>query len=160
MLNSPALPCINQAVTNLALPGFHWFSGISGNRQVNPFLQLAAICPRLEVLTFALHNAGITTSCFGERQMIQLETTDSVRARARRVLGFRDIVAKYDLDGLFTFRSLRRVGVEMVLCARTAAHTREGNALECFQMVRDYLAQGFGAQGLQVVVELVHVEKE
>jgi hypothetical protein len=36
----------------------------------------------------------------------------------------------------------------MVLCARTAAHTREGNALECFQMVTEYLAQGFGARGL------------
>jgi hypothetical protein len=46
----------------------------------------------------------------------------------------------------------------MVLCARIAAHTRERNALDCFQMVTEYLAQGFGARGLQVVVELVHAD--
>jgi hypothetical protein len=65
-------------------PGFYWFSGVAHNRLHNPYFQMLASLPNVEEVSFTVHTTGVTTSAFGEREMMRLEAVDPVRAKERR----------------------------------------------------------------------------
>jgi hypothetical protein len=156
MFRAPFLMNINLAITKLDLRGFHWFSG---TRKINPYFELCAKLPNLEDLTLTLHNAGITTSCFGEREMIRLEGVEPEKARWRKVFALEVIVARYALDAILTFPRLRRVRFETVICKRTAHHTQGASATETFKEIQTWLQRGFARKDREVVVELEQVER-
>ncbi len=155
MLKSEQLPQLYLAVRKLELPGFYWFSGVQHNRLHNPNVQMAQHLGNLRELTFKMHTAGITTSAFGERQMIQLEREGLERSKERRCLRLADVVAKYELDGLFECRCLRRICIQYIECEMTRHFCRVGNPVNILQGLQTRLIQGFARQGQQVMVELV-----
>jgi hypothetical protein len=150
---------INLAITKIDLRGFHWFSGISSTRKTNPYFELCDKLPNLEELTLTLHNAGITTSRFGEREMIRLEGIEPHKARWRKVFTLEVIVARYTLDSILMLPRLRRVRLETVVCKRTAHHTQGASAEETFKEMQKWLQRGFAWKDREVVVELEQVER-
>lgn len=157
MFASSQLPHLYHNVTKIAFPKLYWFSGVAHNRRHNPYFQMTASLPHLEELTFTLHTAGITTSCFGERQMVQLEATDPQRAKERKIMRLHDVVAKYELNALFACACLRRVRIEYIECEMTAFFTKVGNAVDLLHDIQAFLINGFAGHGLNVFVELARV---
>jgi hypothetical protein len=157
MFASSELPHLFRFVTKVAFPKFYWFSGVAHNRRHNPYFQMTASLPALEEISFALHTAGITTSCFAERQMIQLEASDPARAKERKVMCLQDVVQKYELNGLFACMRLRRVRIEYVHCEMTAFFTKAGSPADVLMGVQAFLINGFAGYGLDVFVELARV---
>jgi hypothetical protein len=155
MLASNQLPFLYHHITKVAFPGLYWFSGVAHNRRHNPYMQVAKGLPELREITFTLHTAGITTSAFGERQMVQLETTDPVRAKERKAMRVQDVVYKYDLTGLFLCDKLQRIRIEYIECAMTAFFIKTGRPVDVLRDVQMYLTDGFVQHGKNVLVELV-----
>jgi hypothetical protein len=151
------IPSVHQAVTRVAMPKFFWFSGVAHNRRHNPYFQVCASLPNLTAICFCLHTAGITTSRFGERQMIELEATDPVRAKERKTMSVPEVVEKYELNGLFRCLRLRRVRVEYIDCEMTRVFTKVGDVVVLLREVQAFLYAGFGGSGGEVVVELARV---
>jgi len=162
MLQSPQLPCLYEAITKVSLPNQHWFSGVNNksNRPHNPYFKFIGWLPRLESLTFTMHNAGLTDSCFGEKQMIDIERVDVLRSRSRKVLGLNKVVENYDIAEIFRCRGLRRVRLEYVECARMRTYTVVGNAAELMRQLQIFLVNGFARHGMNVHVELAKVERD
>jgi hypothetical protein len=158
MLAAPALPWAFHHITRVVFPKMYWFSGVAHNRQHNPFFVFASQLPLLAQLSFTLHTAGLTTSCFGERQMITLERSDPVRAKERKVKSLQDVVAQYDLGHLFLCPGLQRVRVEYISCEMISFFTRVGRPADLLREIQAFLVNGFAGHGLNVHVELVQVE--
>jgi hypothetical protein len=158
MLATPGLPWLFHHITRVVYDKMYWFSGVSHNRQHNPFLVFASQLPVLAEMTFVLHTAGLTTSCFGERQMIALERTDPVRAKERKVKRIQDVVVEYDLGYLFVCTSLQRVRLEYIQCAMTEFFTKVGRPADLLREVQAFLVNGFAGHGLNVFVELVRID--
>ncbi|KAF2030894.1 hypothetical protein EK21DRAFT_111561 [Setomelanomma holmii] len=154
LFSSSEIPDIYKSVTKIALPKFYWFSGVAHNRRHNPYLAILTSLPNLEQLSITLHTAGLTTSCFGERQMINLEASDPVRAKERKVMALADVVAKYELNGFFACKGLRRVKVEWVDCEMTLFFTKVGRASDLLSDLLAYLISGFAAHSMSVFVEM------
>ncbi|KAH7091602.1 hypothetical protein FB567DRAFT_617272 [Paraphoma chrysanthemicola] len=157
ILACPSLPRLSDVITNLVFPKLFWFSGVAHNRRHNPFLMFAASLPNLHTITFNLHTAGITTSAFGERQMIALEQTDPVRAKERVVMSLEDVAKKYELHGLLGCGSLRHVRIEYIDCDMTRFFTKVGDPVDVLRDVVGWLLEAFGRRGREVVVELVRI---
>lgn len=152
MLRSQALPGFPHSITRLDMPGFHWFSGITDNRTANPYLVLASHLPDLQEVSFTMHTASITTSMWGERQMIELEATDLVDSQARRVLSLRDICAKYGLDMIFRCSKLRRIRLVYIKSDMVTANTQTMDPENLIIAIRNWLASEFLAQQQHVSV--------
>ncbi|CAO2654050.1 Nn.00g107830.m01.CDS01 [Neocucurbitaria sp. VM-36] len=153
------LPDLYTAVTKLEFPGFLWFSGLAHNRPHNPYWQMARHLPALRALSFKLHTQGVTTSAFGERQMLAIEAVDPERSKERKCMRPQDVVAYYELDALFELRSLRRLRIEYIESSWTAHYTKNGNPVDVLQAIQAWLGQGFSHQGQAVQVDLVCVER-
>ena len=154
MFASRHLPQLSLAIRRLQLPGFYWFSGVQHNRLHNPYMQLARHLPNLRGLSLKMHTAGVTTSAFTERQMIEIETYDPARSKERRCMRVVDVVAKYELDALLQCRALQRLRIEYVECNMTRHFCRIGNPVNVLQGIRARLVDGFARQGQNVVVDL------
>jgi len=143
MLQSPLLPGLHANITKLDMSGFHWFSGIIDNRQANPYLTLASHLPLLSDVALTLHTASITASMWGERRMVELEATDPVRAKARRVLSLRDVCAKYGLVALFECNELKRIRIVYIKSDIVTATTPTMNPEKLIVAIRDWLVVEF-----------------
>jgi len=152
MLQSPLLPGLHANITKLDLSGFHWFSGITDNRHANPYLTLASHLPLLSELAFTLHTASITASMWGEMQMVELEATDPVRAKARRVLSLRDVCAKYGLAALFKCSELKRIRIVYIKSDIVTANTPMVDPEKLIAAVRDWLTVEFAKRRQQQVL--------
>lgn len=159
MFHSANLPFLFEAITKVNLPSQHWFSGVNSNRRSNPYFKVLASLPRLQSVTFTMHNASITDSCFGERRMIDIEKYDSVGSRARKVLPLNAIVTRYDVTELFKCRALRHLRVEYIECKRTLSFTVVGSAAGLMQQLQVFLVNGFARVGTNVHVELTKVDR-
>jgi hypothetical protein len=157
ILMSSELEDLYKAVTKVKFPGFHQFSGIAFNRVHNPYFEFSKELPGLIEMTFHMHFAGVTTSAFGERQMIALERTDPERARERVKMSLQDVVTRYELNGIFNCRYLRHVRIEYVECERDVVFTRIGHPVDVLWEVQAFIRDGFARMGMNVRVELVRV---
>ncbi|KAI0586071.1 hypothetical protein Alg130_04452, partial [Pyrenophora tritici-repentis] len=116
LLQSPDIPGLHENIVKLELTGFHWFSGVTGSRRSNLFLDLASMLPSLREVTFTMHIGSITASMWGDRQMIELEATDPVCARERRVLSLRHVCTKYGLERIFRCTNLQHIRIVYIRC--------------------------------------------
>jgi hypothetical protein len=157
MFASSQLPNMFTSVTKINFPKLFWFSGVAHNRRHNPYFQMTASLPALEEICFTLHTAGITTSCFSERQMLQLEVTEPLRAKERKVMRLPDLVQKYEINGLFACQRVKYIRIEYIDCEMTAFFTKVGSVVGVLREVQTYLVNGFVQHGLNVLVELVRV---
>ncbi|KAF2822844.1 hypothetical protein CC86DRAFT_409623 [Ophiobolus disseminans] len=157
MFRSPILPSLFEAITKVNLPGQHWLPGIGSNRSSNPYFQILMGLPRLQEVTFTMHNSSVTDSLYTERQMIDIERVDSLRSRNRKVLPLDIIVAKYGFADVFKCRALRRLRLEYIECERARFHTKNGSAAEVMGQLQVYFVNGFAAVQMNVFVELVKV---
>jgi hypothetical protein len=148
------LPDLYRNVTKANLSGFHWFSGISGNRHTNPFLVLASNLPALTSVSFTLATASITTSAWGERRQIELEGTNMELSKKRRVLSVEQVVAKYDIRAFLHCRALVRIRLEYVVSALMSPHVSSEDAMRCVKGVRDLLKDDFRQKGQAVDAEI------
>jgi hypothetical protein len=155
IFDSSSHPNMFAEVTKIAFPKLYWFSGVMNNRNNNPSFLMAASLPSLKEISFTLHTAGMTTSPFGERRMLELERTDPTLAKERRLLPLDQLVQKYEFNGLFRNVSLLRIS--WIDCERTAFFTRSGRASDVMNLLQTYLVDGFRRQGRNVVVEVAKV---
>ncbi|KAF2134933.1 hypothetical protein P153DRAFT_392231 [Dothidotthia symphoricarpi CBS 119687] len=154
ILTSPQLPRLHTAITTLSLSGHHWFSGVMLNRHNNPYLTTAAMLPNLQDLTFTMHTAGVTTSVYGERRMVEIERTDPVESRARRTLRVENVVQRYGIDAVFACAALRKVRVDYVESELTLEHCRHGDPYGVIVELQAYLVSGFAQRGRTVRVDV------
>jgi hypothetical protein len=157
MFASSQLPHLYDSVTSMEFPGFYWFSGVGHNRPHNPYFQMTATLPNLQFLALRLHTAGVTTSAFGEKKMVELEATDPVAAKERKVLKLMDLVHKYELNGLFVCKHLRRLRLEFVESEMVGFFTKEGNPVDVLKELQMHFINGFAYNRMEVFVELVRV---
>lgn len=155
MLASPYHPQLFTAITKVEIPNFYWVSGTVMSRPHNPYFQMAKNLPNLRHLSFRLHNAGMTTSAFSERRMIELEAEDLERSKERRCMHWKDVVYKYELGALLECHSLRQVRIEYLECEMTAHFTKTGNIKNVLQTIQNWMGEGFDRQGQTVDVVLV-----
>jgi hypothetical protein len=158
ILASSQNPELFKAITKIAFPGFYWFTGVQHNRRHHPAMEMATTLPHLQQISLRLHTAGITVSCYSEREMVTIEAIDPQRAKARKVMHVQDIVAKYELSALFACLSLRRVRVEYIDCDMTAFFTKIGRAEDVLRDIQAFIVNGFHGQGMNVFVDLVRVD--
>jgi hypothetical protein len=158
MLAANTLPWVFHHITSVVFPQLYWFSGTSLDRPNNPYFMFAKELPLLNQLSFTLHTAGLTTSCFGERQMIALERTNPLRAKERKVKSLQDVVAQYDFGSLFLCANLQRIRIEYIDCEMTAFFTRVGRPVDVLRDIQIFLITGFADRGVEVFVELVKVD--
>ncbi|KAH3962336.1 hypothetical protein HBI38_181930 [Parastagonospora nodorum] len=158
MLSCRQLPLLHQAVTHVTFPGFYWFSGVAHNRRENPYFVLTKTLVGLQDISLRFHTAGITTSRFGERQMLAIEAVEPERAKERKVMRLDDVVDKYGLGGIFACPQLRRIRVEFIDCPRTRYFTRVGDAVLLLREIQMWLVTGCAQEGLNVLVELEQVQ--
>ncbi|KNG46387.1 hypothetical protein DDE82_001114 [Stemphylium lycopersici] len=142
-------------ITTLSLPGFHWFSGISLNRVSNPYLTLSTHLPSLSHLSFTLHSASVTTSVWGERQMVEMERADPTRARARKTLRVAAVCETYDLKALFLCTALQKVRVVYVRSETVEGFTVVGEPEGVVREVGEWVREGFRGLGRVVEVKVV-----
>jgi hypothetical protein len=154
MFASASHPNLFAEVTKISFPKLFWFSGVMNNRKHNPNFLMTASLPSLKEISFTLHTAGMTTSCFGEKMMIQLERTDPARAKERRMLTLQELVLKYEFNGLFACQSVRTIRISWIDCAKIAHFTRVGEAVSAMNQIHAFLVDGFRQHGLKVAVEL------
>ncbi|RMZ69648.1 hypothetical protein GMOD_00006484 [Pyrenophora seminiperda CCB06] len=152
MIRSRALPGLMNNVTKLDLTGFHWFSGISPNRSVNPYLASASQLSSLREVSFTLHAASITTSLWSERQAIELEITDPVRSQARRVLTLRTVLVKYGLDAFFNCTKLEHISLMYINSDIVTANIQFKDPEKLIEAIEKWLASGFKKRQQQVLV--------
>lgn len=107
-------------------------------------------------VTFRLHTAGLTTSAFGEREMLALEQRDDIAAAERRPLALQQVINHYEMNGIFAHTSLRYVRIEYVDEASIRRNTRGDPTAVIFQL-QQYLIDGFRLRNLTIVVEVVRV---
>jgi hypothetical protein len=158
MLAANTLPWVFHHITSVVFPQLYWFSGTSLDRPNNPYFMFVRGLPLLNQLSFTLHTAGLTTSCFGERQMIALERTNPLRAKERKVKSLQDVVAQYDFGSLFFCANLQRIRIEYINCEMTAFFTRVGRPVDVLRDIQIFLIAGFADRGVEVFVELVKVD--
>jgi hypothetical protein len=158
ILASGQNPNLFKAITKIAFPGFHWFTGVQHNRRHHPAMEMANTLPNLAQIALRLHTAGITVSCYSEREMVAIEAHDPERAKARKVMHLQDIIAKYELSALFSCRALRHVRIEYIDCGMTRFFTKVGNAGVVLRDIQTFISNGFFGVGLNVLVELVRVD--
>ena len=158
MLSCRQLPLIFQAITHVTFPGFYWFSGVAHNRRENPYFVLTKAVPGLQTISLRFHTAGITVSCFGEREMLEIEQTDQERAKERKLMSLDNVVDKYDLGGIFACPQLRRICVEFIDCSHTRYFTKVGDAVDLLCEIQVFLVNGCAQAGLSVLVELMQVQ--
>lgn len=158
IIKSPHLPALSENITKLTLPYFYYFSGVFHNRRHNPYFIFTSHLPHLEELSLRLHTAGLTTSAFGERLMIEIEQSDPERSKERKVIAAKDVIAKIEFNGLFACTALRRLRIEYIDCEMTAHFTKNGSVVELLREIQMFLINGFAALGRVVFVELVKVD--
>lgn len=156
MWGSVRLPQLHNFIARVNFPRFHWFSGIAHNRHHNPYLQMIASLNSLRELTFRMHTAGTTTSIFGEKEMIELERTDPVRAAERRSRSLQEVINHYEMNGIFSCPSLRHICIEYIDSDIICSRMRTNPAL-VLRELQQYIIQGFRQMNLVVYVELVQV---
>lgn len=159
MFCSQHLPFFHEAITSVNLPNLHWFFGVNGKRPANPYSEVLVSLPKLESVVVSMHNAGFMDSCFGERQMIDIERLDSMRSRARKVLPLNTVVAKYGFETLFECQRLRRLRLEHVKCARILNFTVAGDAGQMLGQLVAFLNAGFAQKCMRTRLELVKVDR-
>lgn len=96
-----SLPDIDKNILKVDMNGFHWFSGITDNRDSNPFLALASNLPKLQEMAFTLHTSTVTDSRFGERQLLELEQTDPERSKEGRTRSVLNVVSRFGMESIF-----------------------------------------------------------
>jgi hypothetical protein len=158
ILASSLNPNLFTAIMKIAFPGYYWFTGVQHNRRHHPAMEMAVTLPNLQQIAFRLHTAGITVSCYSEREMVAIEAHDPERAKARKVMHLQDIVAKYELSAIFACRNIRRVRIEYIDCEMTRHFTRVGNTGVVLRDIQAFIVNGFFGLGLNVLVELVRVD--
>jgi hypothetical protein len=158
MLSASSIPHLFDQIISVVFNQMYWFSGTSPDRPNNPYFMFASGLRWLRQISFTLHTAGLTKSAFGERQMIELERTDSERAKERRVKSLRDVVVQYDLAKLLTFDKLRRIRIEYINCEMTAYFTRVGRPVDVLREIQNFLITRFAHRSQEVFVELVEVQ--
>lgn len=151
------LPHLYDSVTNIEFPGFFWFGGVGRNRLHNPYFQMTATLPNLQFLAIRLHTASVTESAFGEKEMVEMERSDPVAAKERKVIRLMDVLDRYEMNGVFACRSLRRVRLEFVESDMVAFFTKDGNPIDVLKALQMHLINGFASNGMKVFVELVRV---
>ena len=109
---SSKLPDLFIAVAKVEFPNFHWFSGVVHNRRHNPYFQMLVSLPYVEDVALTMHIAGVTTSAFGEREMVRLEAFDPILAQERKVIQLQKLVSSLELEGLFALQQLRHVRLD------------------------------------------------
>jgi hypothetical protein len=158
ILASSQNPNLFKAITKISFTRFYWFTGVQHNRRHHPACEMMNTLPYLAQVSLRLHTAGITVSCYSEREMVAIEAHDPERAKARKVMHLPNIIAKYDLSALFSCRALRRVRIEYIDCEMTRFFTRVGDASDVLRDVQTFMRNGFFGVGLNVLVELVRVD--
>jgi hypothetical protein len=162
VLESTRFPAIHTAITKLAFPGMYWFSGIQLNRKMNPALAFASELPNLQELTLRFNTGGLTISCYGEKERMEIERTgDLERSKLVRVKTLAEVSDFYDLCRIFECKRLKVIHLECIDSPHVRYFCRHGDPLMPFKETESWMTQGF--QRLQrraVAVDLRIVEVE
>lgn len=157
MWASSQLTQLHQVVTRINFPGFYWFSGVAHNRCHNPYFQMMASLPSVRELTFRLHTAALTTSAFGEREMLAIEVHNDIASAGRRPLSLHQVIDYFEMTGIFSNVGLRQVRIQYVDETTIRNNTR-GNPVAVIHQLQQWIINGFRDMGLTVYVELVRVD--
>jgi hypothetical protein len=149
-----ALPDIVDNILKVDMNGFHWFSGVSGNRKSNPLMILASNLLSLREMSFTLHTSAITDSMWGERQLLELERTRPDEAKERRLRTVAEVVGRYDMAQIFNSRALEHIRLVYVKSEMITPFIVQGTPEVVLANIRKWLVQGFKEHGREVVVEL------
>ncbi|KAL6167360.1 hypothetical protein ACJQWK_06794 [Exserohilum turcicum] len=155
MLRVPSLSSLQTCITALDLRGFHWFTGIGGNRVANPYVELATHLPALRALRFSLHAAGVTVSRWSEKRAVELEATDAVLARRRRIMRCSEVWEKYGIGGLLRCEVLEWIGIVYVESEIVNAFSAPWDPEGVVTAVGEALVDGFRRGGREVSVEVL-----
>ncbi|KAI4945092.1 hypothetical protein J4E91_008069 [Alternaria rosae] len=148
-----SLPDIDKNILKVDMNGFHWFSGITDNRDSNPFLALASNLPKLQKMALTLHTSTVTDSRLDERQLLELEQTDPERSKERRTRSVMNVVSRFGMETIFNNKSLKHVRLVYIKSDMVAAYTVQGNPENVIAGIKDWLVEGFKKQSQEVVVE-------
>jgi hypothetical protein len=149
-----ALPDIVDNILKVDMNGFHWFSGVSGNRKSNPLMILASNLLSLREMSFTLHTSAITDSMWGERQLLELERTRPDKAKERRLRTVAEVVGRYDMAQIFNSRALEHIRLVYIKSEMITPFIVQGTPEVVLGNIRKWLMQGFKEHGREVVVEL------
>ncbi|RYN60352.1 hypothetical protein AA0118_g6513 [Alternaria tenuissima] len=149
-----ALPDIVDNILKVDMNGFHWFSGVSGNRKSNPLMILASNLPSLREMSFTLHTSAITDSMWGERQLLELERTRPDKAKERRVRTVAEVVGRYGMAQIFNSRALEHIRLVYIKSEMITPFIVQGTPEVVLANIRKWLVQGFKEHDREVVVEL------
>ncbi|KAF1999031.1 hypothetical protein P154DRAFT_535900 [Amniculicola lignicola CBS 123094] len=130
LLGSPLLPNLWLAVSSIDFNGFHWFSGISKDRNINPYLAFASSLPNLTEIKLTFHTASFTVSAIPERERIRLENLGQFEeSKALKALRGSDVIKFYGLPQVFHLQNLKVVKMECIQSAMVSHFCRQGNPM-------------------------------
>ncbi|KAF1960921.1 hypothetical protein CC80DRAFT_489152 [Byssothecium circinans] len=152
MMVSATLPNAFAHVKSVQFDRFFWFSGVKDNRTANPALLAATRLPSLERLSITLHTAGLTKSCYGERQRVQLEAIDVIKSKALKICHIEEVVKQYDLAKIFDCENLKILEIKCVDSEIIKPYCGSFNPLTVFWQLKTWFQGNFRAAGRQVAV--------
>ncbi|KAF2107684.1 hypothetical protein BDV96DRAFT_672824 [Lophiotrema nucula] len=120
-------------ITQIAFSGFYWFSGVRDNRRSNPALMFAAQLPYLADVTLIFHTAGLTESCYGERDRIRMESINLEQSKSLRCIRLNDVIDFYDMRRLLECNNLQVLRLDLIKSSIVERYCQQGDPASTYR---------------------------